>query len=106
MQLDTTKHAKGKEIDRALISGDTALLDSVFDNIDGHLAKVSTHRWHSEAARLKQDLHLKEFRQWVSSYLRRKKNDNSVHETDGLSACNDDKLFSREPGVMASNLKM
>ncbi len=98
-KVDTRKKPKGKEIDPALTSGDDNLLDSIFEDIDEHLEKISSHRWHSEKHRVEQDLHLQEYRKWLSAYLSRK--DVSVKQTDGTSTCNNSRLFSSDLTIMS-----
>ena len=102
-KLNTTKKPKGHVIDAALTGQDDVALRAIFDDVDEHLGKLQQHRWHSKKTQESQDLHLRQYRAWMSAYLQRR-GDSSIQPNDGGSDCNDHNLFSSDEATMIKNL--
>ncbi|KAG4444509.1 hypothetical protein IFR05_000100 [Cadophora sp. M221] len=96
--LSTSKKKQNKALDSAIGHEDDDAMQSIFNNVDGHLGKIQGFRWHAEKTQKQQDLHLHEYRKWMSAYLRRK--NESIPRNDGSSACNDLIIFTSDEAVM------
>ncbi len=103
---DVSKASRETEISKAITQGDKSKLLDIFDKADEHFEESKSYRWASKSTQCRQDLHLQEYRLWMSLYLINKKGNKAVIEIEnGNININDPHLFSSNLEFMSEMLR-
>lgn len=104
--VDVTRSSKETEISKAITSGDKSKLLEIFEEVDALCDDSKSFRWASKSTQEKQDVHLREYRLWMSHYLIQKQQIDGVNEIeDDDTDENDDFLFRSDLTFMSDMLR-